>query len=87
MCNPRNWQIDDYLNDLKQNNSLKYNTWTVPKWQKNEFHKGQYGIIRVGLDRRTRKELGSRKRLISGVYAIIKIISDVKKRPVPQPSD
>jgi len=69
-CNPRLWEIDDYL-DIGE----IYSTWTITDWQKDFFRKGDKGIIRVGEDKRTKAQLNGKQRLESGIYAIVEIVS------------
>ncbi|MGL5057848.1 MAG: HNH endonuclease, partial [Fusobacteriaceae bacterium] len=76
--NPKYWDLEKFLSDSKET-SLPL-TWTIPKFQKDYFYPNQYGVLRVGKDKRTLKELGSNKRLESGVYAIVQIISSAKEK-------
>lgn len=50
-CNPRFWQIDEFLETDEINS-----TWRITDWQKDYFHKGQFAVIRVGNDARTKDE-------------------------------
>lgn len=80
-CNPARWEIDRFL---KTNE--KRDTYQVTEWQKEYFHPGQLGVIRVGTDRRTEKQLGGRDRLEAGIYGIVEIKSVFQKRAVkPDP--
>ncbi|MCK8826067.1 EVE domain-containing protein [Fuchsiella alkaliacetigena] len=79
-CNPKKWNIDDFLKSGE-----KYDTFTVRNWHKDDFEKGQLGIIRVGKDRRTKKELDGRKKLKSGVYAIVEILTKATLRKDDKP--
>lgn len=68
-CNPKRWAIDDFL----QSGEV-FDTFSVTEWQKGWFERGQLGVIRVGWDRRTLKQLSGKKRLQSGIYAIVEIL-------------
>ena len=74
-CNPAKWQLDKFL-ETKPN----YDTYQITDWQKNNFHTGQLGIIRVGKDSRTKLQLNDSKRLNSGIYAIVEIVSEPEIR-------
>ena len=73
-CNPAKWQIDECFLAGEEIGSFK-----VTSWQEPYFEPGQFGIIRVGQDRRSKKLLGHKKKLEPGVYAIVEILS----KPVP----
>lgn len=64
---------------MKKGNISTFDSWTIPKYMKDKFEVGQLGIIRVGKDKRTRKDLkpGDSK-IESGVYAVVRITSEVK---------
>ena len=74
MNNPNNWELDRFLEDNIGNIGLKL-AWTLPEWQKDKFNVGEYGIFRIGKDRRNKEQLAGRKKLESGVYAIGKVIT------------
>lgn len=69
-CNPKYYPIDDFLDS----GELKL-TWGTHESQRELFNIGDKGIIRVGLDRRTKKKLNGKQKLESGIYAIVQIIS------------
>lgn len=69
-CNPEYYPIDDFLNS----GELKL-TWGTHESQRELFNIGDKGIIRVGLDRRTKKQLNGKQKLESGIYAIVQVIS------------
>lgn len=69
-CNPKYWQIDDFL----ETDEI-YSTWRIADWQKDYFEEGQLAVIRVGNDARSRNELNGKERLQAGVYGIVEIIS------------
>lgn len=73
--NPKKWQIDRFL---ETNN--EYDTYQVTPWQKHFFKPGQLGVIRVGIDRRTKTQLEGRKKLIPGIYGIVEVISEATIR-------
>lgn len=72
--NPNNWELDKFLEDNINNIGVTL-AWTLPEWQKNKFKIGEYGVFRIGVDRRSKKKLNGRKKLNSGIYAIGKILS------------
>ncbi len=69
-CNPKIWQIDLFLNSGETEDTFK-----ILDWQKDYFAPGQLGIVRVGIDRRTKNELNGRNRLKRGIYAIVEVLS------------
>lgn len=74
-CNPAKWQIDRFLET-----KTEYDTYQITDWQKDYFKIGQLGIIRVGLDNRTKAQLADNNKLESGIYAIVEIISEPEIR-------
>ena len=80
MCNPRIWEADRYLAS-----GVKEDSWRIIPYQKNWFEVGQLGVIRVGVDGRTKKELNGRPRMQAGVYAIVEVISPPEIRQVNKP--
>lgn len=71
MCNPKRWEIDKFLRS-----GVEVDTYRITPYQKDWFEKGQLGVIRVGRDNRTKKELVGRPKLESGIYALVEIISE-----------
>jgi len=69
-CNTKIYPIDDFLNS----GEIEL-TWETHESQKVLFNIGDQGVIRVSLDKRTRAELNGKQKLVSGVYAIVQIIS------------
>jgi len=69
-CNPKMWEIDEFLIS-----GVKYSTWKINSYHKNKISKGDKGFIRVGHDKRTKKQLNGRQKLERGIYAIVDIIS------------
>lgn len=76
--NPKYWDLETFLKDSKEKNIPL--TWTIGRGQEKFFFPNQYGILRIGKDKRTTKELKYNKRLESGIYAIVQITSFPKKR-------
>lgn len=76
--NPKYWDLEKFLNDSKEKNLPL--TWTIPKFQKDYFLPNQYGVLRIGKDKRTLKELGTNKKLESGIYAIVQIVSPAREK-------
>ena len=69
-CNPAKWEIDEFLLSGE-----KYDNYLVTPWQAAWFRPGQFGVVRVGVDTRSKKQLGNKKRLQSGIYAVVQVIS------------
>lgn len=74
-CNPAKWEIDMFLAT-----NTEYDSYQVADWQKSYFQPGQLGLIRVGLDNRTKEQLNGRAKLEAGIYAVVEIISSAKLR-------
>ncbi|WP_145279531.1 hypothetical protein [Tautonia plasticadhaerens] len=75
-CNPRRWQIDDFLRSHRDEDDYR-----VIDWQATWFAPGQLGVVRVGVDTRTRGQLAGRRRLEPGIYAIVQVVDSPKLRP------
>lgn len=69
-CNPKYWQIDEFLETDEINS-----TWRITAWQSKYFQKGQLAVIRVGNDSRTKDELAGKEKLKAGIYGIVEIMS------------
>jgi hypothetical protein len=67
--NPKKWAIDEFLLS-----GQVYDFFSITRWQKNWFKKGQLGLIRVGHDQRTKEQLKGNPRLKRGIYAIVEIL-------------
>jgi hypothetical protein len=67
-CSPAKWQIDRFLST-----NIERDNYMIADWQSSYFAPGQVGVIRVGIDNRTKKQLGSNEKLLPGVYAIVEI--------------
>lgn len=75
-CNPKYWQIDEFLETDEINS-----TWRITDWQSEHFQKGQLAVIRVGNDSRTKDELAGKDRLKAGIYGIVEIMSPAQPMP------
>ncbi|MBV6483784.1 MAG: hypothetical protein KFKLKKLM_00239 [Flavobacteriales bacterium] len=75
-CNPKFWQIDEFLETDEINS-----TWRITDWQKDYFQEGQLAIIRVGKDTRTKDELAGKEKLKAGIYGVVEIMSQAM--PIP----
>src|SRR4051794_10605310 len=64
-CNPAKWQIDEFLATNRETDDYQ-----ITDWQEVWFKPGQLGIVRVGVDQRTKGQLGSKERLSPGIYGI-----------------
>lgn len=69
ICNPQKWDIDKLLAT-----NIEYDTYQVNDWYKDDVKPKQLGIIRVGIDNRTKNQLGERKKLSPGIYAVVEIL-------------
>lgn len=69
-CNPKYWAVDNFLLNAKRNVKGQYR---ICSWQKQHFAKGQFGIIRVGIDVRSKRQLDNRPKLERGIYGIVEI--------------
>lgn len=74
-CNPRKWEIDEFLVTEATEDS-----WRVNKWQKTWFEEGQLGVIRVGIDSRTRAQLKGKSKLKPGIYAMVEVLGEAAFR-------
>lgn len=72
-CNPAKWEIDQFLAT-----NTEYDTYRVNDWYKDSVKPGQLGVIRVGIDKRTKEQLGTRQKLSSGIYAVVEILDSPK---------
>lgn len=72
-CNPQIWEIDKFLAT-----NVEYDTYQVNGWYKDNINPGQLGVIRVGNDNRSKEQLGERKKLSSGIYAVVEILDTPK---------
>lgn len=70
-CSPAKWEIDEFLKT-----NTEFDTFAISSFHKEYFKAGQWGVIRVGVDKRTKKQLNGKPKLASGVYAIVKILSE-----------
>lgn len=71
MCNPNVWEIDRFLES-----GVIEDTYSISEFHKDHFKKGQLGIIRVGIDKRSKKLLGDNPRLLPGIYAVVRVSSE-----------
>jgi hypothetical protein len=72
-CAPKTWAIDDFLST-----NIEYDTYRVNDWYKDFVQPGQLAVIRVGIDKRNKEQLGGKKKLTSGIYAIVEILDTPK---------
>ena len=72
-ANPKRWEVDKKL-------SLQIidDYYTISNFHKEYIHKGHLGLIRVGNDYRTKKQLNGREKLERGIYAVVEILSEPK---------
>ncbi|PKM53993.1 MAG: hypothetical protein CVV00_10030 [Firmicutes bacterium HGW-Firmicutes-5] len=75
VCNPKYWDIQNFLLDLKAKKIDRFDSWSIPEWQIEAFKPEQYGVIRVGHDTRTKKVRKSNPKLERGIYALVKVVS------------
>ena len=74
-CNPAKWAIDSFLRTNKE-----IDDYMVTGWQADWFQPGQLGVVRVGVDKRTKEQLGANERLFPGIYAVVEILGVPKER-------
>jgi hypothetical protein len=72
-CAPKTWAIDDFLST-----NIEYDTYRVNDWYKDFVKPGQLAVIRVGIDKRNKEQLGGKEKLTSGIYAIVEILDTPK---------
>lgn len=48
--------------------------YLITGWQAEWFAAGQLGVVRVGVDTRTKDQLAGKSRLPPGVYAIVQVL-------------
>ncbi|MCP8969225.1 hypothetical protein [Ectobacillus ponti] len=72
-CNTKQWDIEV---DLSRVSGNPYDIFSVTRWQKDWFRKGQLGLVRVGMDQRTKDQLKGRQRLKRGIYTIAEILGE-----------
>lgn len=72
-CNPKKWYIDEFILSGKIEDSF-----AVSKYHKEDFKPGQLGVIRVGHDRRIKKQLAGKAKLVRGIYAVVKILGSAE---------
>ena len=68
-CNPARWQIDEFLASQQEEDHYR-----ITRWQSTWFSPGQLGVVRVGVDERTRAQLAGKERLVPGIYAIVQVM-------------
>lgn len=71
-ANPKYWYVDDFLNSKKSDSEIYY---SINTHHKDRFKIGDIGVIRVGKDSRNKSQLGSKEKMNSGVYDIVKVLS------------
>ncbi|PFQ93175.1 HNH endonuclease [Bacillus cereus] len=73
ICNPKRWAIDDFLMSGET-----FDTFSIRDSDRDSFAIGDLGIVRVGKDNRTIKQLNGKQKLDSGIYAIVEVIGKPK---------
>ena len=71
VCNPKKWAIDRFLD-----RNIEHDTWRVRPSDRHKFAPGQLGIVRVGVDRRTKVERNGKPPLEPGIYALCEVESE-----------
>lgn len=71
--NPKIWYVDDFLNSDKVNEEIYYR---IRPFDREFITIGDKGLIRVGVDNRTKAELKGKEKLKPGIYAIVEVISN-----------
>lgn len=75
-CNPKYWDIKTFLVDLDNGTQSEIDSWKISDHHKDLIKKGDYGVIRVGIDKRSKAELKGDEKVYPGVYAIVKVIEE-----------
>ena len=73
-CNPKYWDIKNFLIDLNNGTQSEIDSWRISDHHKDLIKEGDYGVIRVGIDKRTKAELNGDEKVYPGVYAIVKVV-------------
>lgn len=81
MNNPARWQSDLFL----ASGRTEFQYLISNNWNQDYISPGQLGVIRVGVDRRTRAVLNGREKLMAGVYAVVEVISFPYQRETIDP--
>ena len=71
VCNPKKWAIDRFF-DL----NIEHDEWGVRPSDRHKFAPGQLGVVRVGLDRRSKLQRGAKPPLEPGIYALCEVESE-----------
>lgn len=74
-CNPAFWDVERFLS-----NEISQDTYLITDWQKNWFHPGQLGVLRVGTDKRKKSQLAGKSKLNPGIYAIVEVLGTPRER-------
>jgi hypothetical protein len=53
-------------------------TFSISEYHKHLFEKEQFGVLRVGRDSRTLRQLAGKQRLGRGIYAIVEVLDTPK---------
>lgn len=72
LANPKYWYVDDFLNSNKIDDEIYY---SIRECDKDKINIGDMGVIRVGVDSRTKTQLKGKNKLKPGVYAIVEVRS------------
>ena len=70
---PKYWYIDDFLNSDSVNEEIYYR---IRPYDREFITIGDKGLIRVGVDKRTKAELKGKEKLKPGIYAIVEVMSN-----------
>lgn len=73
--NPKYWYIEDFLNSDKVKEEIYY---SIRLCDKENITIGDKGLIRVGIDQRTKLSLKGKDRLNPGIYAIVEVVSNAE---------
>jgi len=74
-CSPAKWEIDRFLRDGRE-----YDDYSISNWQSGWFKPGQLGIVRVGVDKRSKKQLSGNNALKPGIYSIVEVLDKARVR-------
>ncbi len=75
ICNTDKWSADEFLREYGK--TLYYR---ASVHHRDEFQAGQYGVLRLNKDRRSKIKRGGRPPLHAGIYAIVEVLGKAEFR-------
>jgi predicted HNH restriction endonuclease/predicted RNA-binding protein with PUA-like domain len=71
VCNPKKWAIDRFFD-----RNIEHDEWGVRPSDQHKFAPGQLGVVRVGVDRRSKLQRDAKPSLEPGIYALCEVESE-----------